>query len=96
MYIVVRTDLTIPQQAVQASHAALEASRDNHIPKDLHLILCAAKDEKALFKAFHRLSRSNIHFHLFYEPDFGNELTAIASDVVYDRRPFKHLKLLRG
>ena len=96
MYVIVRKDLSTPQQAVQATHAALEASKHNDIPKDLHLVLCSVKDKRALSKTAFNFSKSKVNLHMFYEPDLGNELTAIASDVVYDRRPFKHLKLLRG
>lgn len=59
-----------------------------------HLVLCQAKDEADLIRIGERLIANDARIRAWYEPDQGNELTAIASDIVWDRSPFKKLRLL--
>jgi hypothetical protein len=98
VYLIVREDLSLAQQVVQASHAAVEAAR-HLIPPDLihpHIIVCAAGDEPALWRQLHRLQRHGVRFRAFFEPDRGNELTAVATEPVFGqtRRLFRNLRLL--
>jgi len=82
MYSITRKDLSFPQQAVQAGHAAIEASRAYLGKDDEHpsLILCIMKNEAQLAKAADDLERQDIRIKRFYEPDIGNKLTAFATE----------------
>lgn len=79
-----RRDLTPGQQAVQASHAAIdfcfknqEISRNWHINSN-YLIFLSVKDEDELRLLSQKLRDKEILFTEFYEPDLDNQLTAIA------------------
>jgi hypothetical protein len=98
VYLVVREDLSAAQQVVQSCHAAFEAAR-HLFPPDLphpHLIVCAVGDEPALWRQVHRLQRQGVHLRAFFEPDRGNELTALATEPIFGktRRLFRNLRLL--
>ena len=89
----IRTDLPIEQQIVQAAHAALEAGRDLEKPKSIsHLILLKVDSQDELIKISEDLTRLNIQYHMFYEPDYNRGYTSIATEPIYDRNPyfFKH------
>lgn len=94
MYIIVKSDLSPSQQSVQAIHAALEVTKKQKIPDNLHLVLCQEKDTDQLSILSIKLQEKGVEIYHFYEPDLNNELTAIASAISYDRKPFKKLKLL--
>lgn len=82
MYSITRKDLSIPQQAVQAGHAAIEASRA-YLPKDDEhpsLIICTMKGEEQLRRAADDIESQGIRIKRFYEPDIGNQLTAFATE----------------
>jgi hypothetical protein len=81
MYAITRKDLSFPQQAVQAGHAAIEASRAFLHPADEHpsLILCTMKGEEQLRRAADDLEKQGIRLKRFYEPDIGNQMTAFAT-----------------
>lgn len=89
-----RRDLLPAQQAVQASHAAIEISRTS--PRLFHpqpnLIVCVVDDEAALYQLASRLSQSQIPYTLWREPDWNNELTSLATLPLAD----KQRRLLRG
>jgi hypothetical protein len=98
LYVLVRRDLSVPQQAVQAIHAAIEAAR-RFLPKEAvhpHLVLCGVPDEPTLVREAERLEAFGIPIAKFHEPDRGNELTAIATAPLKgeDRRPMRRYKLL--
>ena len=95
--MITRLDLPGLQPSVQAIHAALESAYATHAPDEHpHLVLCAVPDELSLQKELHKLRSRGAEMHPFHEPDRDGELTAIASGVVYDRRPYRHLKLYRS
>lgn len=96
-----RLDLSPAQQAVQGIHAAIELARRGHISPDAphpHLVFCGVKHEDALLAQADRLEAHGIPFERFYEPDRGNELTAIATAPINgdSRRVFRKLKLMKG
>lgn len=98
-YVVVRTDLPFPQQAVQACHAILESQKSfPDPPNSVHpyVIVCRAKSMATLNNIAHKLQQSGIPLVYFHEPDRGGELTAIATCTVFDRTPFRKLQLLQG
>lgn len=81
MYVLVRKDLTPPQQAVQACHAAIEATRQ-FLPAHAehpHLVLLGVKSQHQLENTAMQLRSRDIPFQEFREPDIDNELTAIAT-----------------
>lgn len=82
MYAITRKDLSIPQQAVQAGHAAIEASRAYLGKDDEHpsLIICTMKSESQIRRAADELERQGIKLKRFFEPDRGNEMTAFATE----------------
>lgn len=100
MFVLVRTDLSKSQQAVQATHAAIEATRKGLITSDIdhpHLVLCEAKSEYDLLLKANILDDKSIRYEVFREPDIGNEVTAIATEPLTNeqRKKLGFLKLLR-
>lgn len=99
VYILVRRDLTPSQQVVQASHAAMLAAR-NLIPPESpdtpHLVVCGVTDEAALVAEHERLVRSCVPVTPYFEPDFGDAMTAVATGplVSVQRAPLRGLRLL--
>jgi hypothetical protein len=94
----VRKDLSPSQQAVQAIHAALEASKQlslswNDHP---HLALCGVNSLLQLQQAAAKLSDAGIQFTLWHEPDRGNEPTALATTILTGevRRYLRKFQLL--
>ncbi|MHB1666093.1 peptidyl-tRNA hydrolase [Thiomonas sp.] len=71
VYVVVRRDLPLHHQITQACHAALELGFDEERPghHPVHLITLSVADEPELLQLEQRLTRSDIRFHLFWEPD---------------------------
>lgn len=97
LYVLVRTDLSLAQQAVQAAHAVIEASPS--IPSELqhpHLILCGVKSESQLSESLQRLREAGIQCYEWREDDLDNQLTSIATEPVYgeDREHFNKFQLL--
>jgi len=76
MYVLVRTDLTIPQQVVQAAHAAHESGGKFGAPAGCFLIILSVPDEPMLHAWADRLGDSAV---LFTEPDLGGAATALAT-----------------
>jgi hypothetical protein len=86
--VLVRHDLPTPQIAVQAVHAALEASRQ-FLPPDSehpHVVLCGVASEAHLLSAADHLFRWHIRCALFREPDRAQEATALATEPLWGER----------
>lgn len=99
MYVITRRDLSKPQQAVQAGHAMIEASRAFIVKDDEHpsLVLCTERDEGRLMRIRDQFQRDGIPFRDFHEPDIGGQLTALATaPITGDRSAFKKLQLMKG
>lgn len=94
LYIVVRKDLSISQQAVQAGHAVAEFCLRG--PKSFWsngiLVYLGVDGKKQLSRLQQKLDIEDISYVKFIEPDLNNEVTAIASDI--DCRHFRKLNLL--
>ncbi len=99
MYVVVRKDLSFPQQAVQGAHAAIEAARTYlaHADDHPHLVMLVVKDEKRLLRLEDELKSEGIQFTSFIEPDIGHKLTAIASAPLNgdERKHFAKFQMMR-
>ena len=98
IYVLVRKDLSFPQQAVQSCHAAIEATRLFLSPEHSHphLVLCGVRDQSTLERETSRLMSKGIRFVEFHEPDRNDELTAIATEPIAGdaRRMFRRYDLL--
>jgi hypothetical protein len=83
---------------VQTAHACIEAAR-HFIPPQVehpHLIILSADSELHLHKIKAKLEAEGIPHKGFYEPDMGNQLTALATAPIsgQSRNFFKKYKLL--
>ena len=80
LYVIVRDDLSFPQKAVQAGHAATEwvLHHNKGVWTNGTLIYLIAKNLQHLSQLKEKLFCKGIIFAEFIEPDLGNELTAIA------------------
>lgn len=99
VYIIVRQDLSLEQQLVQAAHATMELGAWMGIDKtieDPHFVVIGAADLDALGNFAEILARAGHDFVAFREPDIG-ESTAIATWPLYGkyRRIFKDHRPLR-
>ena len=73
------------QVVVQASHAAYEAA-SYHTP-DLdhpHFVVLGIRDERELQRALRRTQSSGIKIKPFYEADRDGELTAFATEPIFE------------
>ena len=84
LYVIVRSDLPPGAQLAQSCHA-LSAFACAH--PDLHrewhtggqnLVVLAIRDKFTLAGLLYDAANSGVEHARFHEPDFGNELTAIA------------------
>jgi hypothetical protein len=100
LYVFVRTDLPLPQQVIQAIHAAYESAGmfDDNTSTTHSLVLCQIKSEKDLIKTSNRLDYYGIQHHIFKEPDIQNQQTALCTEpVTQDQRSlFSKYKLWKG
>lgn len=99
MYVFVRKDLSTPQQAVQSSHACIEASRAFLAGADEHpsVIIFGIKSEPKLKDIASRLEEAGVRHRVFVEPDIGDQWTAIATEPIPQekRHLFAKYTLLR-
>ena len=101
IYIITRRDLTLPQRAVQCSHAAIEAAKAFYDPQTLdhpHLVLSEVRSEYHLSKLIDKLTKENVRLVIWREPDINHEITAIATEPIFNekRKLFKKLQLIKG
>jgi hypothetical protein len=94
LYVLVRKDLSINQQAVQAGHAVAEyLLRGPKTPwNNGTLVYLGIRNENELEYWTEKLDRKNIEWVGFREPDRANELTAIS--VTGNGKIFNKLNLL--
>ena len=84
LYIVTRQDLAPGAQIAQSLHAFREFIREypelesNWYNNSNYIAVLSAKDEDELIRFLIRLEKKGIRFSIFREPDFNNEITAIA------------------
>ena len=83
MYVITRKDLSTSQQAVQAGHALADfLLYGKHTKWDNGtLIYLGVRGLWELEKLKLKLKMWDVPHSEFYEPDIGNQLTAIATDV---------------
>jgi len=97
MYVFVRQDLSGPQQAVQAAHAAIESTkRWPYIGDHPHMVLIGVKNEEKLKAAIDKAKKAGIIVADFHEEGVG--MTAFATRPIIsdeDRSVFRKYQLLR-
>lgn len=81
VYVLVRKDLPLHQQLVQASHAAFEAGLRWHSADDevASLIVLEVPHKAALLRAARKLEAKGVDHHVFFEPDFDMGESALAT-----------------
>ena len=94
IYVVIRTDIRIEQQVVQAIHAGAEAGRSFYQPEHgiASLVLLAVPNLEGLLALRAKLGLKNVRTELFYEPDFNMGHSALATEPLGQGRR----KYLRG
>lgn len=98
-YVLVRADLGLAQQAVQACHAALESGflfpRPEAHP---HLVLLQVENEEALLEEKAKLEASEVAHAVFFEPDNATGYSALATAPLSREqgRAFRRLPLWKG
>lgn len=62
-----------------------------------HFVVCGAKSEAALRKAHCKVQEQGIRCRAFLEADINNQMTAFATEPIYDaqRRNFRNFQLLK-
>lgn len=94
-YVFVRSDLSLAQQIIQASHATLECGFKFDEPESTtHLVLIEVKSEEELIRVSEHLIFNDIKYEMFYECDLPG-YTAIATKPLIgaERKPLKKYKL---
>lgn len=86
-YVLVREDIPLAQQMVQACHAALEAGFAFDAPAvTSSLIVLTVPNREALLAARERLERYGIRSELFFEPDWQMGYSALATEPIAERK----------
>jgi len=80
LYVLIRSDLSEPYQAVQAGHAVAQylIEHPDTSWKNGTLVYLAVRDEEELAFWGDKLTWRGVSWTGFREPDIGNEMTAIA------------------
>ena len=98
-YLLIRKDLPVAQQLVQAAHAAHESGL--HLCEDKskvnYLVALEVIDEDRLLEAHERLQDRGVESILFREPDRNNEATALCTEPIRgnSRKMFSKYSLWR-
>ena len=101
VYIFIRTDLPPEQITVQTAHAAIVAAQsffsDEQALSHPNLVVCSIRNEEGLHRAIAHLERNGVRFRTFIEPDRGNEMTAVATEPIFEdkRKIFKKFQCLK-
>lgn len=87
IYVLVREDIPLEQQLVQACHAASDAGAAfNGDIRSSSLIVCTVPDREALLAARQRLARYGIRNELFFEPSWEMGHSALATEPLTTRK----------
>ena len=84
LYVIIRSDMSYGQQAVQGGHAAIQFQHDHpQIATQWHeeskyLAYLSAHNESHLKELMFKADIKQIKYSVFTEPDIGDEITAIA------------------
>lgn len=94
VYVLIRTDLSLAQQGVQAVHAGMAAIHEfGGLTDDTRLAMLSVNSEKELEFWAERLETNGINFKIFWEPDNNTGWSALATAPI-SRQEGKVLKKL--
>ena len=101
LVVITRKDISAGYQAVQSGHAIAEFSATNQELFDKwhkdsqYLVMLSVNDIQSLERQIDKLNKLNVVHTQFYEPDIGNQLTAICfyADTDKTMKMFPHLQL---
>jgi hypothetical protein len=93
-YLFVRKDLSIAQQMVQASHAALDAGKAFEGNGGTNLVLIGVTDLHELREVARYLEITQVDHVMFFEPDIDQH-TAIATSPLTTNRERRLLRKYR-
>ena len=100
VYIFVRQDISHEQQLVQSSHVALllgsrlgRKIQNKYNVDDLYFAIIGVPHLKDFVQVQQDLGE--LPYELFYEPDIGNQLTAIATYPIHYKDPIRKKKLAK-
>lgn len=86
-YVLIREDIPLEQQMVQACHAALEAGFAFEAPVETSsLIVCTVPDRASLVEAQERMARYGIRSQMFFEPSWEMGYSALCSEPINERK----------
>lgn len=88
IYVVIRTDISPVQQAVQIAHASAEAGSRFYRTAEhgvASIILVEAPDATTLEKAKTHLTKKGIEHTVFFEPDWGMGESALGTRPMVER-----------
>lgn len=86
-YVLVREDIPLAQQLVQACHAAQHAGHAlGGQVEESSLIVCTVPDRAALVAAQARLERYGIRSKMFFEPSWEMGYSALCSEPITNRK----------
>jgi hypothetical protein len=96
LYVIIRSDISPEQQAIQAGHAAVEWARKHgyRFPHPTFVFL-GAKNELHLIWLMIRLILAGKSYTPFHEPDLADQVTAIAVHHIGESKLFKNLPLMK-
>ena len=94
LIVIVRNDMSRSQKTVQVVHGAVEyVIREKGYSWDNGTVLLKkVPDEKGLLEQINKITKLNLAYRVFKEPDMGNTITSIA--VIARQYLFKELHLL--
>ena len=99
-YVLIRKDLTLPQQICQAVHAAYESGLQLADPYQItdYTVVCEVPDESALLLAQEEIERKGFRTVVFSEPDLEGQATALATEPIlsHKRKKMGKYKLWKG
>jgi hypothetical protein len=86
LYVLVRTDIPVAQQLVQAAHAAAEAARRYYRPSHgvASLVVLSVRGPAELLRARQRLEDLDVEHTVFFEPDGAMGDSAIGTRPLLD------------
>ena len=101
IYIVVRADLPLRHQVVQACHASISVARDRLISDDEQhpsLVVLTVPNQAALIETSCKLSKLGVTHRTFFEADMDGQPTALATEPLEAgrRKVFANYPLLKG
>lgn len=95
IYILIRKDLSLAQQGVQAVHAGMQAvHKHGGLKEDTRLVMLSVKNEEELLLWKNKTDFNGLSNELFFEPDYDMGWSALATAPINhkDGKMFKKLE----